>query len=75
MKPEELFVSLKEVAALRKDKKYANKTLDLCRKELKKHDPAWTQPKRQDAAGASTSTPKRGKKHSPATDVDGGGEE
>ena len=65
----------KEVAALRKDKKYANKTLDLCRKELKKHDPAWTPPKRQDAAGASTSTPKRGKKHSPATDVDGGGEE
>ena len=65
----------KEVATLRKDKKYANKTLDLCRKELKKHDPAWTPPKRQDAAGAPTSTHKRGKKHSPAEDVHGGGEE
>ena len=65
----------KELVVLRKDKKYVNKTLELCRKELKKHDAAWTLPKRQDTAGASTSTPKRGKKHSPATNVDGSVEE
>ena len=65
----------KEFVALRKDKKYVNKTLELCRKELKKHDAAWTPPKQKDPAGASTSTPKRGKKHSPAADVNGGGEE
>ena len=63
----------KELVTLRKDKKYVNKTLELCRKELKKHDPAWTPPKQKDAP--PTSTPKRGKKHSPAANVDGGGEE
>ena len=63
----------KELVALRKDKKYVNKTLELCRKELKKHDAASTTPKQKDVP--PTSTPKRGKKHSPAANVDGGGEE